>query len=735
MVLQCCVKGCETVGNNNFHSFPTNKLRAEKWIAATKAFHLVERLNANKLANSYYKVCRKHFDGSDLTKNGKGQIVVKPDCLPSLFLPNETVVPPASAIAYGSQHQRSLATNKLTKPDEQVDDTDKAVNVVKLISEEELRNHQKTARQTANCSKVTEVTVCVYVWCRCGHTMFRFVSNDQQVNEIDSDVHVVDGISGNHPVNQENSARQTDNCSKVTEVTVNEIEVISVKHPVNQQKSARQTANRSKSSPKASITMNVSRSSKLSYYKRRAKELQQRVKENKINDSTVLNYLKTKFNEQLLEFVDMQLKNCGRSKHGRRYTPKQKSLCLAMYKQGPKAYRFNEKWSCLPTRRTLGRYSAQLIFKSGVDEKILAAVKNIVTNWPASDKYCTFGWDEVSLNEHLDYCQSMDKIEGFVEMCKPKVPIFATHALTFMVRGIAVPYKQSVGYFYTNGVKSFELVELVKLMIERVSTTGLKPILSVCDTCNVNANTVNELVYPRANQTQQTGQLLQYKVNGHRIIHTYDPSHLIKVIRNNFEVKNVAHFISERWQPGCADYAGSIQIAAWDDINQLYRMDIRAVRSVLPKLTDEHLKPNKLKMKVSVATQVFSNTCGTVMLECVDNGKVPEDFATTARFILFVNDLFDSINGCDKYPVDSLKSAVTPMSIHSEFWEYALVMLENMFFVDKGTGERNNRSSVLKKFESTIRGYQDVARTCFQAGIPKLEIRYHVNLIKRIDML
>ncbi|XP_037040270.1 uncharacterized protein LOC119077194 [Bradysia coprophila] len=255
MVLQCCVKGCETVGNNNFHSFPTNKLRAEKWIAATKAFHLVERLNANKLANSYYKVCRKHFDGSDLTKNGKGQIVVKPDCLPSLFLPNETVVPPASAIAYGSQHQRSLATNKLTKPDEQVDDTDKAVNVVKLISEEELRNHQKTARQTANCSKVTEVTVCVYVWCRCGLTMFRFVSNDQQVNEIDSDVHVVDGISGNHPVNQENSARQTDNCSKVTEVTVNEIEVISVKHPVNQQKSARQTANRSKSSPKASITM------------------------------------------------------------------------------------------------------------------------------------------------------------------------------------------------------------------------------------------------------------------------------------------------------------------------------------------------------------------------------------------------------------------------------------------------------------------------------------------------
>lgn len=211
----------------------------------------------------------------------------------------------------------------------------------------------------------------------------------------------------------------------------------------------------------------------MNYYKRRVNALQQKVKSSKLNDTTVLDYLRTKFNnEQLMEFVAMQLTNCGRSAHGRRYTPKQKSLCLAMYKQGPKSYRFNEQWCCLPTKRTLGRYSAELMFKSGVDSKVLAAIKNIVTEWPQKDKYCSIGWDEVSLTEHLDYCQSMDRIEGFVEMCEPEVPMFATHALTFMVRGIAVPFKQSVGYFYTNGLSSFELVELVKLMIEQVSGTG-----------------------------------------------------------------------------------------------------------------------------------------------------------------------------------------------------------------------------------------------------------------------
>lgn len=210
------------------------------------------------------------------------------------------------------------------------------------------------------------------------------------------------------------------------------------------------------------------------YYKKRVDELKKKLKVNKLNDATVLSYLSTKFNAELFEFISMQLKNCGRSKLGRRYTEKQKSLCLAMYKQGPKAYRFNEQWCCLPTKRTLGRYSAKLIFKAGFDLKTLEAINTIVKDWTQQDKYCTFGWDEVSLTEHLDYCQSMDIIEGFVEVTKTTAPVFATHALTYMVRGIAIPYKQSVGFFYTNGLKSFELAELNKLMIARISNTGNK---------------------------------------------------------------------------------------------------------------------------------------------------------------------------------------------------------------------------------------------------------------------
>lgn len=249
------------------------------------------------------------------------------------------------------------------------------------------------------------------------------------------------------------------------------------------------------------------------------------------------------------------------------------------------------------------------------------------------------------------------------------------------------------------------------------------PILSVCDTCSINAAAVNELVHPNGNQTKQTGALLQYRIGRHVITHVFDPSHLIKVVRNNFEMKNIAHFATDRWQPGSDLYDSSLQIASWDDIAELYRIDLRSIQRRVPKLTDEHLKPSKLKMKVSIAAQVFSETCATAMLQCVGQRTLPQHCTSTAGLLLFINDLFDSINGSTDHPAYSLKGTVTRESNHFEFWEYALVMLENMFFVDKSTGERNNRSSVLKKFESTIRGYQAFARKCFDSNITAVKIR------------
>lgn len=206
--------------------------------------------------------------------------------------------------------------------------------------------------------------------------------------------------------------------------------------------------------------------------KKKVSVLQLQLKKDKMNDKSVINYLETALNEMQFQFVKMQVTNRGRPKHGRRYSDKQKSMCLAIYRQGPKVYRFLERGFVLPTKKTLGRHSANMLFKSGVDVKVLEATKNVVKDWPHNDKYCSISWDEVSLKEHLSYDPTQDVIEGFVELPNSRKPDFATHSLTFMVRGINVPFKQSIGYFYTNALHAFELVELVKLMIGAVLPTG-----------------------------------------------------------------------------------------------------------------------------------------------------------------------------------------------------------------------------------------------------------------------
>lgn len=210
----------------------------------------------------------------------------------------------------------------------------------------------------------------------------------------------------------------------------------------------------------------------ISSLKKRVAALTMQLKNNKMNDKTVINYLAMILNDMQFEFVKMQITNRGRTMHGRRYSAKQKSMCLAFYKQSPKLYRFQRTAFVLPTKRTLGRHSANLLFKSGVDFQVLDAIKNSINDWPQSNKYCVISWDEVSLEQRLDYCHKRDFIEGFVELANSGQAKFATHSLNFMVRGINVSFKQSVGYFYTNGLFAFELVELVKLMIEATSTTG-----------------------------------------------------------------------------------------------------------------------------------------------------------------------------------------------------------------------------------------------------------------------
>lgn len=206
---------------------------------------------------------------------------------------------------------------------------------------------------------------------------------------------------------------------------------------------------------------------------KKVKKLRQELKDAKSQkNKNIMKHLSGIFNPEQLAFFSMQLKNSGKKSNGRRYLPEEKSLSFILYKHSPKNYKEMRKIFILPSKRTLGRFSAKLVFNAGIDTKLFANITEKVKPLPEIDTYCTMSWDEVSLKAHLDYSVNRDEIDGFVDMLGVRRPDFATHALTFMIRGINTPFKQPIGYFFTNGLKHFELAEMIRLITKAVLDTG-----------------------------------------------------------------------------------------------------------------------------------------------------------------------------------------------------------------------------------------------------------------------
>ncbi len=239
---------------------------------------------------------------------------------------------------------------------------------------------------------------------------------------------------------------------------------------------------------------------------------------------------------------------------------------------------------------------------------------------------------------------------------------------------------------------------------------------------------VELLINPNSNKpAKQEGLLLKYKILGTEIIHCYDLPHLLKVFRNNFHDKDLKHCISKRWDiknSKRSDDDKTTYTASWDHVVAVFDKDVKASERLLKKVNDEHINPNKLKMKVCVATQIFSQRFGNVTLQFSEQGLIKKESVNTAQVLLFMNDLFDSLNGSEEPQPDSLLGSINEKSIHFVYWEYALRMLSKMTFIDKETGKRNNRSSVIFKFMSTVRGYIEITKMCLNLGMNEVALRY-----------
>lgn len=141
---------------------------------------------------------------------------------------------------------------------------------------------------------------------------------------------------------------------------------------------------------------------------------------------------------------------------------------------------------------------------------------------------------------------------------------------------------------------------------------------------------------------------------------TLDACHLIKLIRNALgDFKNV---ITE---------AG--ETISWNHIVNLHQLQKEKGLHLGTKLREAHIDYKSNKMKVRLATQVFSNSCSDALTFCEQTLKLPQfvGCGATAHFLKLFNDLFDILNSRNKFG-KYYRAPISSKNIHhyQQFFDY-----------------------------------------------------------------
>ncbi|KAI4468043.1 e3 sumo-protein ligase [Holotrichia oblita] len=325
--------------------------------------------------------------------------------------------------------------------------------------------------------------------------------------------------------------------------------------------------------------------------------------------------------------------------------------------------------------------------------------------------------------KRLQYNQSADCIDGFEDLGNgQRRPVFAEHALVFMARGIFRKWKQPISFYFTkSGMKSIELVLLIKDAVRSLLAVGFKVVATVCDQLATNTAAYKWLLEEtnrKCLQENVENRYLGFLVENVEVLPLYDTPHLLKGIRNNL-LEHDASFLE-----------GDIKkVASWKDIVAFYEFDTGNMDiKMCNKLTNAHIyKSDIKKMKVKNATQVFSRTVSAIMRGFALRGVsgVPVSAGDTADFLLFFDKLFDSLNASTINVVEGkeLRGAVTNTSPHVEFWQYAVRYLENIKFFNR----KASQPPSVKNFIFTIKRIMYLRTTLSTTTNAKFLCTRHIN--------
>ena len=339
--------------------------------------------------------------------------------------------------------------------------------------------------------------------------------------------------------------------------------------------------------------------------------------------------------------------------------------CLAIRSVvGAKGYEFMRHLSFpFPSYRTLCRKLHNLPFSPGVQYDVLELLKKKMSAREEHEKLCAMVVDEMQLKPRIEYDKSLKLMVGYVlpEIMPAGVDsseekLLAVHALVFMLRGLTVPWKQTVAYLYSgSSLDSDAYWAFTKRVLEASEASGLRVQCITSDMGSANTglwrragiHSTRDSILPMIPHPARPADSLYFAA---------DPPHLLKNLWNCVLMHRIGlpdDVVARHHLPS--------NTVSHTYIQQLMDLQQNAELRVAHKLQPCHTAPHYEKMRVCLAAQFFSQSTAAALETSVKLGLLPHEALTTAWFVRAVNDWFDAMNA--RKSADAVHNTPTAASV------------------------------------------------------------------------
>lgn len=323
------------------------------------------------------------------------------------------------------------------------------------------------------------------------------------------------------------------------------------------------------------------------------------------------------------------------------YPPSVRAFCMSLHFISPRAYEYlRQKFGKhLPHSQTIRQWyrNSNLDASSGISKQALNALEEKADKMLQNDnKQLTIGLllDEMKIQKSMSWCRSTNKFVGLIDYGTP-IPdeefTLASDVIVFMASGINVNLQQPLAYYFIRTLKGTERAELLCQIITEISKRGIKVAEITFDGHSANVAMCKCLGTELEVENGEYVTHFLNSYNGEKVYIIFDPSHMIKLVRNALGTLGTI-------------YEGKEQIK-WKYLIDLVDVSGRKNFGLTHKVTKRHLEFNDRKMHVRTAVESLSSSAAN-SIEFLKNTGL-DNFAHasgTIKFLRIFDRLWDIMN-------------------------------------------------------------------------------------------